>query len=162
MNGTGILSLGNGCIVFNQKFRLEAQALSKINKNMEYVVSNFKPINVNEKVKQKNVIANLDLGKLNQNFDNIREKLKYEEMLEKVKIQTDESIESTSDSFHLSFSIILVLIAMIVGTLYFLKIKSQGASSNSIVTFINENYDNSNNLGTEGESKDGKIWNISS
>lgn len=129
---------------------------------MEYVVSNFKPISVNEKIKQKNVIANLDLSKLNQNFDNIREKLKYEEMLEKVKIQTEESIGSTSDSFHLSFSIILVLIAMIVGTLYFLKIKNQGASSNNMVTFINENYDGSNNLGTEGESKEGKIWNISS
>lgn len=77
INKTGIISINNGCLMYNDAVQIAAQTIINIRKQNNYIISNFtQSIPKNKTIIYKYEVNTNDLAVLNKNFENIKIKIK--------------------------------------------------------------------------------------
>lgn len=91
LNGTGILTIANGCKVYNEKFRMISQTENTVATQNNYIISKFKAMEtINKKTIQKYVMTSQDLTEINNEFEVLKEQIKYSKMEQTIKIKNKE------------------------------------------------------------------------
>lgn len=91
LNETGIITVSNGCILYNQNFRISSKSTNTIKKTIHFQASQFLPMKTDIKDEYKIVTSTQDLQALNKEFEEIKEKAKNLELIE--QIETDNAIQ---------------------------------------------------------------------
>lgn len=116
LNGTGILTISEGCNVYNEKFRMISQKESTVTTQNNYILSNFKPIDtVQNKEIHKYVMNSKELTEINNNFEDLKERIKYSKIEQTMKIKNNQ-IEKTTifTKTHTGISLGTIIIVAIV------------------------------------------------
>lgn len=90
LNETGIITVSNGCILYNQNFRISSKSTNTITRTVHFQASQFLPIKSDNKDQYKIVTSNEELKALNKDYEIIKEKAKNIEIIEKIEVETSK------------------------------------------------------------------------
>lgn len=85
LNDTGIVTVSNGCILYNQNFRISSKSTNTIKRTIHFQASQFLPLNTEQKDEYKIVTSTQELRVLNKDFEAVKEKVKNLEIIEKIE-----------------------------------------------------------------------------
>lgn len=123
MEGTGLLTINESCSIFNANFRIASQSVSVLNRKNEYLASSFVPIRSNSDKINKYIIDKSDLTDINKKFEAIKEKLKYEEIVQEYKIAEKRNRFIFTEKIHtgLNISTTILILIIVLFCIYFYK-----------------------------------------
>lgn len=114
--GTGILTTGEGCFVYNNNIQIAAQTIINIKSTNRYIVSNFTHFaEENFRKIQRYVINAEDLTILNKNFEDIKEKINEDKVLQE-KVRQSKNKEKTT-KFQIGILSAILICAAIFATI---------------------------------------------
>lgn len=125
LNHTGIITMSNECIMYNDRIQLAAHTVININDELKYIVNNITPNTEEENITKihEYVIEPDDLALMNTNFEDIKQKIKQDKVLqEKLSI-----INERTEYFGINFGWLIVTLISIVATIViaYLKFKKR-------------------------------------
>jgi hypothetical protein len=121
LQGTGLLTVNESCSVFNQKLSIDSQSTTNLYKKIKYVTNQFIPIDSKNKVSNKMVITSDELTGLSDNFEQIKEQLKYKGIANALEMQSEIKKYYQNNSIYTGVNIFttILCIAVIATYLYF-------------------------------------------
>lgn len=116
LNGTGILTISDGCNVYNKKFRMISQQENTVTTQNNYIISKFKSIDsINKREANKYVMSSKDLAEINSNFEVLKEQVKYSKIEQTIKIKNRQIEKSTMfTKVNTGISLTTIIIVAIV------------------------------------------------
>lgn len=124
INGSGIISIGAGCSLYNQNFRITIQVNRgmKIDKKYESSLVQVTEKNVTSQIKKNNnnkyIVPENGMISLNENYEKIKEQLKFNKILQDIEMEKKnnivaQNISITIDLFYIFIFIIIIIYVMI-------------------------------------------------
>lgn len=137
LEGTGLMTINESCSIFNANFRITSQSITSILKQNNYVISSFIPNTLNKNKAHKYIMKTDELSDITKEFDSIREKLKYNEIVEEMKLQNEMfKVDKETSRIHtgINIGVAFVCISIFILILYILKFRKPSASD---INFVN-------------------------
>lgn len=124
INGSGIISIGAGCTLYNQNFKITIQTNRgmRIDKKYESSLVHIVEKNIISQNKKNNnnkyIIPENGMINLNENYEKIKEQLKINKILQEIEVEknnnsTAQNISITIDLFYIFIFIITIIYVMI-------------------------------------------------
>lgn len=109
LNNTGIMSIPNNCLVYNERIQIAAQSQMNIRKELKYIVSNYTDTNRTITKTQEQSFDQEDLFVSNQNFEDIKNKILQETINYKKWLEDNKGFSFTSILTFIAIGITLIM-----------------------------------------------------